>query len=104
MLSVEGKLFATEDTGLLSEDEKPASGVEIEMEKRRVTVHLDIIIAFEKDLYQVFRDIKRTVSEEVQRMTNLEVTEVNVHVADIVTQEAYEKALLDQKTKDNEKS
>ncbi|WP_170924672.1 Asp23/Gls24 family envelope stress response protein [Candidatus Enterococcus clewellii] len=89
LLSIDGELFTAEDTAPLAEESEPINGIEINVEKRNVTVQLTIIIEFGKNLSEIFLAIKRKVSEDIERVTNFEVTEVNVHVENIVTKEEY---------------
>ncbi|WP_321384640.1 Asp23/Gls24 family envelope stress response protein [uncultured Enterococcus sp.] len=102
LLSAEGELFPTEKTAPLAEVSESNKGLTLEVEKRQVKISVAIVIEFGKNLSKIFREIKREISEEIQRMTNLEVVEVNVHVADIITKEAYEKALAVHGTKTEE--
>ena len=89
LLSIKGTLFLQDETEPLDDVELSDNGLEIKVEKQQVSIRLAIIIEFGKDLPKIFSEIKRTVAEEVQRMTNLEVVEVDVHVADVVTKEEY---------------
>ncbi|MGL4695388.1 Asp23/Gls24 family envelope stress response protein [Enterococcus larvae] len=91
VLSLEGKLFAADQTELLAAQTDFDKGVTLEREKNQVTVDLAIVVEFGKDFTGIFSEIKRIVSEEIQRMTNLEVVEVNVHIADITTKDEYKK-------------
>jgi uncharacterized alkaline shock family protein YloU len=98
LLSVKGTLFLQDETKPLAEVSHLDNGLEIEVKKQQVSIRLTIIIEFGKDLSRIFTEIKRTVAEEVQRMTNLEVVEVDVHVADVVTKEEYANILSDYKS------
>lgn len=89
LLSIKGTLFLQDETEPLDDVELSDNGLEIKVEKQQISVRLAIIIEFGRDLSRIFSEIKRTVAEEVQRMTNLEVVEVDVHVADVVTKEEY---------------
>ncbi|MBP1045570.1 Asp23/Gls24 family envelope stress response protein [Enterococcus sp. BWM-S5] len=91
VLSLEGKLFAADQTEPLAAQTDFDKGVTLEREKNQVTVDLAIVVEFGKDFTGIFSEIKRIVSEEIQRMTNLEVVEVNVHIADITTKDEYKK-------------
>ena len=51
---------------------------------------MDIVVEYGKDVEKVFDQMTELISKEVERMTHLEVIEVNVNVVDIKTREEYE--------------
>lgn len=90
LLNINGKAFyhAAER---LDEDDQITSGIDVEVEKKQTAIQLDIIIEYGKSIPALYEAIQKIVSEEVERMTSLEVTELNVTVADVMTKEQYEK-------------
>lgn len=65
-------------------------GVSVEVGKEQVAVDLAIVAEYQKHLPTIYEDIKRVVEEEIKRMTDLDVVEVNVKVSDIKTRAQYE--------------
>ncbi len=64
-----------------------------------MAVDLDIVAEYGSDMTTIYDQIKEVVSTQVNKMTNLEVIEVNVNVADVKTREQFEKTLKQFKTK-----
>ncbi len=74
------------------------SGINVEVGKQ-VAVDLDIVAEYGSDMTTIYDQIKEVVSTQVNKMTNLEVIEVNVNVADVKTREQLKKTLKQFKTK-----
>lgn len=89
LLSIDGQFFSADTATPIAEEVETTRGIEINTDKRQVKVQLTVIVEFGKNLAVIFSTIKRKVSEDIERMTNFEVVEVNVHVANIVTKEEY---------------
>ena len=51
---------------------------------------MDIVVEYGKDVEKVFDQMTELISKVAERMTHLEVIEVNVNVVDIKTREEYE--------------
>ena len=64
--------------------------ISTEVGKKQVAVDMDIVVEYGKDVEKVFDQMTELISKEVERMTHLEVIEVNVNVVDIKTREEYE--------------
>lgn len=60
-----------------------AQGVTVEVGERQAAVDLDIVVEYGVAIVDVATAIRRNVISSLQRMTGLEVTEVNVSVDDI---------------------
>ena len=80
--NIAGKLVNTDDV---------TSGINVEVGKKQVAVDLDIVAEYGSDMTAIYDQIKEVVSTQVNKMTNLEVIEVNVNVADVKTREQFEK-------------
>ena len=74
-------------------DNHGASGVEVAVKDRQVSIQLDVIIEYGERLPEVYGKICQVVSGEIERMTDLETVVVNVNVVDIMTKEEYEAVL-----------
>ncbi len=61
----------------------PSQGVKVEVGERQAAIDLDIIVEYGVAIVDVASAIRRNVIGSLQRMTGLEVTEVNVSVDDI---------------------
>ncbi len=100
LLSVEGGFFSNL-TGKIINTDDVTKGVAVEVGETQVAVDLKVITEYRKHVPEIYKEIKRVVSEEVERMTDLNVVEVNVDVVDIKTKEqqkADDKTLQDKVT------
>ena len=88
LLTVDGGFFSNIAEKLVNTD-NVASGIETEVGKKQVAVDMDVVIEYGRDIPKIADDIKRVIHDEVNKMTHLDVIEVNVHVVDIKTQNEY---------------
>lgn len=86
LLSVEGGFFSNL-TGKIINSDDTTKGVDVEVGETQVAVDLKVITEYRKHVPEIYKEIKRVISEEVARMTDLTVVEVNVSVVDIKTKE-----------------
>lgn len=70
-----------------------AQGVGVEVGESQAAIDLDIVIEYGASIADLGRSIQRNVKQSIERMTGLEVVEVNVAVDDVhlPTQEEEEK-------------
>lgn len=60
-----------------------AQGVNVEVGERQAAVDLDIVVEYGASIVDITRAVRENVISRIERMTGLEVTEVNVTVDDI---------------------
>ena len=89
LLAVDGGFFSNLTDKLINTD-NVTSGVNIEVGKEQVAVDLNIIVEYKKSVPEIFEEIKRVITTDINKMTGLEVVEVNVNVTDIKTKEQHE--------------
>lgn len=58
-------------------------GVSVEVGERQAAVDLDVMVEYGVDIIELAKAIRRNVTTSIERMTGLEVTEVNINVDDI---------------------
>ena len=58
-------------------------GVSVEVGETQAAIDLDIVVEYGVSVADLGRSIQRNVKQSVERMTGLEVVEVNVTVADV---------------------
>lgn len=90
LLSLDGGFFSNV-AGKLVNTNDMTSGVNVEVGKKQVAVDLDIVAEYGKNITDLYDEVKQIVSTEVNRMTDLDVIEVNVNVVDVKTKEQHEK-------------
>ena len=89
LLAVDGGFFSNLTDKLINTD-NVTSGVNIEVGKEQVAVDLNIIVEYKKSVPEIFEEIKQVITTDINKMTGLEVVEVNVNVIDIKTKEQHE--------------
>jgi uncharacterized alkaline shock family protein YloU len=60
-----------------------SQGVAVEVGERQAAVDLDVVIEYGVPIVDVSESIRSNVTTSVERMTGLEVTEVNIYVDDV---------------------
>jgi uncharacterized alkaline shock family protein YloU len=61
----------------------PAQGVSVEVGERQAAVDLDLVVDYGVSIVSVAQAVRENVINNIERMTGLEVTEVNVAVDDV---------------------
>ena len=89
LLTVDVGFFSNIKDKLVNSDDV-TSGISTEVGKKQVAVDMDVVVEYGKDIEDIYDQMKKLISEEVDKMTHLDVIEVNVNVVDIKTREEYE--------------
>jgi len=89
LLHVDGGFFSNLTEKLVNTNDV-THGVNVEVGKEQVAVDLNVVAEYQKNVPALYKEIKKVVAEEVSKMTDLEVVEVNVNVVDIKTKEQHE--------------
>ena len=61
----------------------PTRGVKVEVGEEQAALDLDIIVVYGTEIADAAADIRSSVTNAVERMTGLEVVEINIHVRDV---------------------
>ena len=61
----------------------PTQGVKVEVGERQSAIDVDLVAEYGVSIPDVAESVRRNVIDRVQRMTGLEVTEVNIAVDDV---------------------
>lgn len=61
----------------------PGQGVSVEVGERQAAVDLDVVAEYGVSIVDLTQAIRRNVIEQIEGMTGLEVTEVNIAVNDV---------------------
>ena len=64
-----------------------SQGVSVEVGERQAAVDLDIVVEYGVPIVDLSKAVRDNVTQRIERMTGLEVTEVNVFVDDIFLEE-----------------
>lgn len=89
LLAVDGGFFSNLADKIVNTDHV-ANGVNVEVGKEQVAVDLNVVVEYQKNVPDLYKHIKEVVAEQVSKITDLEVVEVNVNVVDIKTKEQHE--------------
>jgi uncharacterized alkaline shock family protein YloU len=61
----------------------PGQGVSVEVGARQAAIDLDLVVEYGQSIVSVAQAVRENVISNIERMTGLEVTEVNVAVDDV---------------------
>jgi uncharacterized alkaline shock family protein YloU len=61
----------------------PTQGVTVEVGERQAAIDIDLVVEYGVSIPDVSQAVRRNVIQRVERMTGLEVTEVNLSVDDV---------------------
>ena len=89
LLAVDGGFFSNLTDKIINTDHV-GNGVNVEVGKEQVAVDLNVVVEYQKNVPVLYKHIKEVVAEQVSKITDLEVIEVNVNVVDIKTKEQHE--------------
>ena len=89
LLTIDGGFFSN-IAGKLVNTDNTTSGVDVEVGKKQVAVDLSIVAEYGKDVTTIYDKMKQVISNEVKKMTGLDVIESNVNVVDVKTKEQHE--------------
>ncbi|HCT6257224.1 TPA: Asp23/Gls24 family envelope stress response protein [Enterococcus faecalis] len=89
LLTIDGGFFSN-IAGKLVNTDNTTSGVDVEVGKKQVAVDLSIVAEYGKDVTTIYDKMKQVISNEVKKMTGLDVIEINVNIVDVKTKEQHE--------------
>ena len=89
--------FVSDLAQRFSNKEVSTDGIDVEVGQEQVAVDLDIIIEYDQDVPEIAEKITQLAYDEIKLATGLDVIEVNVNVADIMSKEEYAKQQADPK-------
>ncbi|MFU2203194.1 Asp23/Gls24 family envelope stress response protein [Streptococcus pluranimalium] len=89
LLAVNGGFFSNIKDKLINTD-NVTDGVNVEVGTKQVAVDLDAVVEYQQHVPTIFDQIKKVVQNEITKMTDLDVVEVNVNVVDIKTRAQHE--------------
>ncbi|MGY3781608.1 Asp23/Gls24 family envelope stress response protein [Streptococcus gallolyticus] len=89
LLAVDGGFFSNLADKIVNTDHV-GNGVNVEVGKEQVAVDLNVVVEYQKNVPDLYKHIKEVVVEQVSKITDLQVVEVNVNVVDIKTKEQHE--------------
>lgn len=101
LLTVSNSLFSK--VADKTTDQEEMAGIKTEVGKKEVAVDLDVVIEYGADVPKLATETKQLIYDEVKQVTGLEVIEVNLHVADILSTEEYQKEQTDGQQADSNK-
>lgn len=90
ILAMSGNLL-TGITDMLKSSDDPTKGISIELGKKQVAIDLKLICEYGLNIPEVFQTIISKVTSVIKEMTGLDVVEINVHVADVLVKEDFER-------------
>ncbi|MEU4669400.1 Asp23/Gls24 family envelope stress response protein [Amycolatopsis sp. NPDC023774] len=68
-------------------------GVSVEVGEKQAAVDLEIVVEYSVPIADLFRQVRRSVIGAIERMTGLEVVEVNINIGDVYIPSADEEPI-----------
>jgi len=68
---------------LINFGDDPSRGVEAEVGNTEAAIDLDVVIEYGADIHAIADELKQRVADEVGKMADRQVIEVNIHVVDV---------------------
>ena len=68
---------------LISFGDSPTHGIEAEVGQTEAALDVDVIIEYGADIHEVADELKARIADEVGKMADRKVIEVNIHVVDV---------------------
>jgi len=78
-------------TDMLKSSDDPTKGISVEVGKKQVAIDMKVICEYGQNISGIFQSLVSKVSSVVKEMTGLDVVEVNVHVADVLLKEDFDR-------------
>ena len=101
VLAMSGNLLAGIADRLKNSDD-PTKGITVEVGKKQVAVEMKVICEYGLNIPEIFRNIVSAVTAMVKEMTGLEVVSINVHVADVLMKQDFERKKKSEILKEND--
>lgn len=89
VLSLEGGMLSNLGNRFRS-DSDPTQGVDAQVGEQQVAISLNLVIEYGKDMRQVFQQVCQRVQQDLERLTGLEVIEINVQVDDVMSKQEWQ--------------
>ncbi|WP_022794918.1 Asp23/Gls24 family envelope stress response protein [Marinococcus halotolerans] len=81
--------FFEEVSDRIGSSDNITKGVNADVGERQAAIDVSCVVEYGKSIPNVYQQLKQSVKRAVSEMTGLEVTEVNMHVEDVLTKEEY---------------
>ncbi|WP_407892841.1 Asp23/Gls24 family envelope stress response protein [Lacticaseibacillus sp. N501-2] len=74
----------------LGRDERISKGIKVEVGEQQVAIDMTAVIEYDADAQKLYDVLAAKVAQAVNRMTGLQVIELNLHVADVLTRREWQ--------------
>ncbi|MFD1393281.1 Asp23/Gls24 family envelope stress response protein [Lacticaseibacillus jixianensis] len=75
----------------LGRDEKITKGIKAEVGEHQVAIDMTALLEYDANAKEIHERLIQTVTDAVMRMTGLQLVELNLHVADVLTRSEWQK-------------
>ncbi|OFI47707.1 hypothetical protein BG262_08380 [Floricoccus penangensis] len=90
LLDVDGGFFSNL-AGKIVNSNDPTKGIEVEVGKEQIAVDMKAIVEYGRNIQSIYENMQKVISDQVKKMTGLDLVELNVDVVDIQSAEEFEK-------------
>lgn len=75
----------------LGRDEKITKGIKAEVGEHQVAIDMTALLEYDANAKEIHERLIQTATDAVMRMTGLQLVELNLHVADVLTRSEWQK-------------
>ncbi|URZ88281.1 Asp23/Gls24 family envelope stress response protein [Floricoccus penangensis] len=90
LLDVDGGFFSNL-AGKIVNSNDPTKGIEVEVGKEQIAVDMKAIVEYGRNIQAIYENMQKVITDQVKKMTGLDLVELNVDVVDIQSAEEFEK-------------
>ena len=78
-------------TETFSSGENLTKGISAEVGEKQVAIDMDVFLEFDSNAQAIFKQLCDKISAQIERMTGLQLVELNMHVKDVLTKREWQK-------------
>ena len=78
-------------TETFSSGENLTKGISAEVGEKQVALDMDVFLEFDSNAQAIFKQLCEKISAQIERMTGLQLVELNMHVKDVLTKREWQK-------------
>lgn len=90
LLDLDGGFFSNLAGKIVNTDDV-TKGIDVEVGKEQIAVDMKAVVEYGRDIQNIYENMQKVISQQVKKMTGLDLVELNVEVIDIQSAEEYEK-------------
>lgn len=95
--------FFEEMSDRIGSNDNITKGVNADVGEKQAAIDISCIVEYGKSIPGMYEQLKQAVKRAISEMTGLELTEINMHVEDVLTKEEYKQKKTSNRDQQNER-